>query len=361
VKPDGTPINGQPPSLIISSSEVGQAGTLTISGIGPEPSDAAQQVTLNNVHLNTVVKDGPANLVPAAIAIRGDTVHLTNGTVIETDTSGSAHAGNITIRANNMSMDQGTTISSRTFGSGAGGNISIDATRAVSMSGGSTISGQSAGAGNAGNIAINAGAQFLGQSASITTEATRASGGNILIQATDSIRLVNSQLSTSVQGGANTSGGNITLDPAIVTLQNSQVLAQAVQGAGGNINIIAGTYLSDPTRRQRLFSIRIERLRGHSVTSVHSEQHLGRAAATPAATTAAPHSALCRPGKRTLEQPRDRRAGHAADRTGRMADEPSGFHGYRGPCPSVPGGVRIFIWAKPTSEIGRTTVSTRCL
>ena len=67
------------------------------------------------------------------------------------------------------------------------------------------------------------------------------------MRATDSIRLLNSQLSTSVQGGPNTSGGNILLDPAVVTLQNSQVLAQATEGAGGNISIIAGTFLADPT------------------------------------------------------------------------------------------------------------------
>jgi len=32
-----------------------------------------------------------------------------------------------------------------------------------------------------------------------------------------------------------------------VTLQNSHILAQAVQGQGGNITIIAGTFLADPT------------------------------------------------------------------------------------------------------------------
>ena len=67
------------------------------------------------------------------------------------------------------------------------------------------------------------------------------------IQATDSIRLVNSKVSTSVQGGPETSGGNITIDPTFMTLQNSQILAQAVQGQGGNINIVAGTFLADPT------------------------------------------------------------------------------------------------------------------
>ena len=32
-----------------------------------------------------------------------------------------------------------------------------------------------------------------------------------------------------------------------MALQNSQILAQAVQGQGGNINIVAGTFLADPT------------------------------------------------------------------------------------------------------------------
>ena len=43
------------------------------------------------------------------------------------------------------------------------------------------------------------------------------------------------------------SGGNITIDPTVMTLQNSQILARAVQGQGGNINIVAGTFLADPT------------------------------------------------------------------------------------------------------------------
>ncbi len=136
---------------------------------------------------------------------------------------------------------------SGTSGAGQGGNISIVARDSVSLNGGSSITANSVGLGNAGNITINAGSQFISQNASVKTGATQASGGNIIIQATDAIRLINSQFNTSVEGGLNTSGGNITLDPAVVTLQNSQVLAQAVQGQGGNINIVAGTFLADPT------------------------------------------------------------------------------------------------------------------
>ena len=55
---------------------------------------------------------------------------------------------------------------------------------------------------------------------------------------------MNSSISTSVLGGVG-SGGNITIDPNVVVLQNSQVIAQAVQGAGGNITITTPLYLAD--------------------------------------------------------------------------------------------------------------------
>ena len=169
---------------------------------------------------------------------------------IFTNAEGTGAGGNVNISSQSITIQNGGTISAATTGSApsaVGGNIAISANQLVSLNNGGTITASSTGPANAGNVAINAGAQFLSNNSSITTQASQASGGNITIQATDSIRLVNSQLSTSVQGGPNTAGGNIILDPAVVTLQNSQVTAQAVQGQGGNINIIAGTFLSDPT------------------------------------------------------------------------------------------------------------------
>jgi large exoprotein involved in heme utilization and adhesion len=79
---------------------------------------------------------------------------------------------------------------------------------------------------------------------SITTQATKASGGNIDIQAVDRIRLVNSPISTSVRSGPG-SGGNITIDPNVVVLQNSPITAQADRGAGGNITITTPLFFAD--------------------------------------------------------------------------------------------------------------------
>ena len=170
------------------------------------------------------------------------------GSGLFTNTVGTGPGGNTNIAAKSVTIQNGGTISADTSGTApgaTGGNIAISAKQFVSLNNAGIITASSAA--NAGSIAINAGAQFLSQKGAITTTANQASGGNITIQATDSIRLVNSQLSTSVQGGPNTSGGNIMLDPAVVTLQNSQVTAKAVQGTGGNINIIAGSFLADQT------------------------------------------------------------------------------------------------------------------
>jgi len=51
-----------------------------------------------------------------------------------------------------------------------------------------------------------------------------------------------------VEGSTTTVGGNILIDPVYVILENSQILAQATQGQGGNINIFyTGALLADPS------------------------------------------------------------------------------------------------------------------
>jgi large exoprotein involved in heme utilization and adhesion len=253
VNPDGTLINdGQPRSLLASvgageDSTSGRGGIVTISGLAPGNTDPAKLIALNNTEVSTAVRGGTIATTPASITMTADTISLTNSPNIHTDSAGAAPAGNAVFNAKNLRIDQGTTISTSNSGSGPGGAVTVAAAESVTLNGGSSITASSTGSGNAGNITINAGSQFLSQNGILSTEAQQASGGNIVIRATDSIRLVNSQINTSVQGGPNTSGGNITLDPAVVTLQNSQIRAEAVQGQGGNINIIAGTFLADQT------------------------------------------------------------------------------------------------------------------
>jgi filamentous hemagglutinin family protein len=130
---------------------------------------------------------------------------------------------------------------------GIGGNIVLTAGQSVMVSNGASVSASSTGSGNAGNISINAGQQFEMHDSSIATQATKASGGNIDIKAIDLISVTNSNISSSVQGGPSTSGGNITIDPKTVVLQNAQILASAEQGNGGNITITTPVFLKDLT------------------------------------------------------------------------------------------------------------------
>jgi large exoprotein involved in heme utilization and adhesion len=81
---------------------------------------------------------------------------------------------------------------------------------------------------------------------SVTTEANHASGGAIKISTTPNgtVQLTDSTISASVLDGAG-GGGGVNIDPQFVILLNSQILANAVQGPGGNISITTNFLLPD--------------------------------------------------------------------------------------------------------------------
>jgi large exoprotein involved in heme utilization and adhesion len=82
----------------------------------------------------------------------------------------------------------------------------------------------------------------------VTTEASQSSGGKITITTnpTGTVELTNSTINASVLDGTG-GGGSVNIDPQFVVLENSQILAQAVQGPGGNISITTNFLLPDST------------------------------------------------------------------------------------------------------------------
>ncbi len=219
------------------------------------------------------------------VTLTADRLTLDNGT-IEVSTHGIGDGGNVVLNVGSMSLANGSTITSSSFsadpGAGDAGDVSIMAlgaftsnastiatsaehaksgdilinAQSVLLSNGTLISANSnapfspGGEGDAGNVTIISGSNVVMQNSSVTTEASRASGGSIEINASDAgmIQLTNSKVSTSVGGVADESdGGNITIDPQFVILQNSQIIAQAFAGAGGAINIIAtSAFIANP-------------------------------------------------------------------------------------------------------------------
>src|SRR5215472_11053978 len=153
--------------------------------------------------------------------------------------------GTITLSAGSLSL-QSSAISSISTGTQNGGNIVIAAQESVNAGAGSTISASNTGTANAGNITVNAGSQFAMTNSTVTTEALHSSGGKITITTnpTGMVQLTDSTISASVLDGTG-GGGSVTIDPQFVLLQNSQILANAVFGPGGNIFITTNMLLPD--------------------------------------------------------------------------------------------------------------------
>ena len=150
------------------------------------------------------------------------------------------HGGDISITAQNMQLANNTSIN-------ASSNAAPQITRIVLDPNGQLVE-QVVGYGPAGNISVNSASSFVMQNSSMTTAAAQASGGQIAVNAPQMVQLINSNIITSVAGSsADTTGGNISIDPQFVILQNSHVLAQAFVGRGGNITITSNVFLADPS------------------------------------------------------------------------------------------------------------------
>jgi filamentous hemagglutinin family protein len=253
----------------ININAPGRAGAIMIEGIA-SPADT---ITLADTKVTT--EAGTEGAAGGPITITGTTVDL-GGTLITANTAGAANAGAITFNAGTLTLNDTFVTSSSTstetnagnagsvtmtatgsFTSsvstvatsaqqGAGGNVSI-AAGDMRLTGITTISAESAGSKDAGSIALTSANDLLMRNSTVTTSAAQASGGNIKLTAPHLIHLVDSTLTSSVQGQAGSNGGNINIDPQLVVIQNSQLLATANAGAGGNITIAAsGAVLVDP-------------------------------------------------------------------------------------------------------------------
>ena len=227
------------------------APTITVNGgtISTSTEFAGQAGSIA-LHANTVTLNNGGQLTSSSIVRQ---TPLFDGEVIPLP---SGNAGNVTIQglaspAQSVLIDgPGSGIFTNTQGTGAGGNILIETGQSTTLKNGAAVSASSTGtmdnAGDAGMVTIHAGNTFLMQDSFVTTQSTKGGGGQIEINASNLFRLVNSKVSSSVLDGTG-GGGNITIDPNVVVLQNSQILAQAIQGNGGNITITTPQFLADQT------------------------------------------------------------------------------------------------------------------
>ena len=216
-----------------------------------------------------------------------DSLEVSNNAVIQAEVFQGAEGtgGNLTIETAKLSVSEGAQISASTRGNGNAGNLTIRATDSVEITG-ETETGKSGllatalltdgtggelkiftqdlnvtdgaiisvgnfptleglvepGTGEPGNLEIQANSITLDNKASISaaTQSLTGSGANITLLANNIFLRDNSLISARAFQDAN--GGNLTIDTDFIVAfpnGNSDIVANAQQGNGGNINITA--------------------------------------------------------------------------------------------------------------------------
>jgi hypothetical protein len=168
-------------------------------------------------------------------------------------TAFTGNGGAVKIQAESVTMDEinglPSAITALTAGDGKGGDITLDLTGDLRLLNGSFISADTLGANDGGSINIHARGISLDTTASVRS-ASLSSGraGAISMSADDSVLLEgNSLFSTSAP---ESSGGDISVIAGDeIRLYSSQITAQAGPGGGGSITVQAPSliYLLDGT------------------------------------------------------------------------------------------------------------------
>ena len=235
--------------------DIGNAGTLTVIAddialSGGSQISSSSLVGAGNAGSVTVTANNRLSLTGQGIdefGILAPSGIFTSTRADFADPSFTGAAGTIAVAAKSLEVSNGARIDSSSIGYALGnaGSIEVNAYH-VQLNSGATITSNSTGAADAGGINIAATNGLSMQNSSITTQANHASGGIIKITTAPSgtVQLTNSTISASVLDGTG-GGGSVNIDPQFVILQNSQILAQAVHGPGGNIFITSNLFLPD--------------------------------------------------------------------------------------------------------------------
>jgi hypothetical protein len=173
---------------------------------------------------------------------RGGTLTLTtsslrieNGATVGAGTSGPARGGDATIVANNILLDRAAILAAALHGpgdpiaTGNAGSVRVSASESISLRNGAQI-GASSEAANAGSLTLSAPRITLNQS-QISANAAQ-SGGSINISAHDLLYLYRSQINAVGQQQI----GSINVDPIFTVLDQSSIMT-TTDVAGGNINV----------------------------------------------------------------------------------------------------------------------------
>ncbi|MFW9264103.1 filamentous hemagglutinin N-terminal domain-containing protein [Nostoc sp. CALU 546] len=263
-----------------SARSGGKGGVLTINATDSILVSGTAAIADDSSRSNILVSAEPGATRDAGeLNITTNTLTVENGARISADNFGSAQGGIANINVRQLLIRNGGEVRAGSFSDGSGGTLTVNATESVDVIGTGTIGAEeipstlfseaqgsgragslfvntpilnvreggeitvsATGTGAAGNLTANANTIRLNQG-KLTAETNAGEGANIKLENVELLFLQNQSL-ISAQAFNNASGGNVTIDAPdgfviASSNQNNDIVANAFQGKGGNININA--------------------------------------------------------------------------------------------------------------------------
>ena len=192
------------------------------------------------------------------ILINTRVMEVLNGAAVVTGTESIGKAGDITINAtdkinilSNTDLHGNTGLLASTTSSGDAGNIYLFTTELNLLAPNSNLPAPvlvatlSQGSGIAGNINIVATGNYNANNGLISARSEQAGGGNISVNARNINLRNNSDIRTDLFSGSGKGGGISLTADIIIALEDSDILAFAPEGQGGDINFNTRAVFSD--------------------------------------------------------------------------------------------------------------------
>ncbi len=232
---------GKLPSRIssdVSSDGIGKGGNIRIN---------TRELFLNNkgqISADTLgLGDGGNIFIQAAEKISLSDINKIGFTQISSTVLDKArgNAGTINIQTRDLSLDNAA-INSYTFGQGNAGNISIKVEDTLSLNNQAYFSSATSElVGNGGDIDIQTGKLFLDNgSYFFASTSGKGNGGNISIQATDTVSLTNnSSISNSISKTSVGNAGNINIFAKSFSVSGESAIFNSNLGGKGNAGNIS--------------------------------------------------------------------------------------------------------------------------
>ncbi|MEH2202452.1 MAG: filamentous hemagglutinin N-terminal domain-containing protein [Nostoc sp.] len=227
----------------VEAGSVGKGGNIDINATSLSLTDGAQLLTFVRGTSDPLPAGrgdaGNVNIdVRDAVTISGVNNERVSGVYTYVNNGSIGNAGDINITAGSLSLTNSAKLDASIYGEGNAGSIFVQASDSVSLANSNILSAVGNEAeGLGGDINIKAKTLSLTDGNLIASTLGRGNAGNIFVQASDSVSLINSIIGSPVQNEAVGNGGDINITTGALSLSDGAMLFASTSGQGNAGNI----------------------------------------------------------------------------------------------------------------------------